>query len=158
MLSFKKLSVTFNIKVNNGDSLSFFRTFDFYKVAGHSMEPLLDEGSLILCSKNLDDLKRSDVVIFNRELDKKSEIKRIIGLPNENIEIVDGLLLINERMPEDDFSFNFPLNLSNEVNQWKLANDQYYVIGDNILDSTDSRVYGPIHESQISAKFICKIW
>ena len=74
------------------------------------------------------------------------------------IEIVDGILLINERMHEYNDSFKFPLNLSNNVNQWILTNDQYFVIGDNILSSTDSRNYGLVKKSQISYKFICKMW
>ena len=122
------------------------------------MEPFLYEGVLILCSKNIDDLKRSNVVIFNNGPDSTYEIKRVIGLPNEKIEIVDGLLLINECKSEYDASFKFPLNVSNETKQWKLAKDQYFVIGDNTLHSTDSRDYGSITKSQISSKFICKLW
>ena len=122
------------------------------------MEPFLYEGVLILCSKNIDNLKRSNVVIFNNGPDSTYEIKRVIGLPNEKIEIVDGLLLINDCKSEYDSSFKFPLNVSNETKQWKLAKDQYFVIGDNTLHSTDSRDYGSITKSQISSKFICKLW
>ena len=122
------------------------------------MEPFLYEGELILCSKNIDNLKRSNVVIFNNGPDSTYEIKRVIGLPNEKIEIVDGLLLINECKSEYDSSFKFPLNVSNETKQWKLAKDQYFVIGDNTLHSTDSRDSGSITKSQISSKFICKLW
>ena len=122
------------------------------------MEPFLYEGVFILCSINLDNLKRSNVVIFNNGSDRTYEIKRIIGLPYEKIEIVDGLLLINECKSRYDSSFKFPLNFSNETKQWKLAEDQYFVIGDNTLHSTDSRVYGPITKSQILSKFICKLW
>ena len=122
------------------------------------MEPFLYEGAFILCSKNLDNLKRSNVVIFNNGSDRTYEIKRIIGLPYEKIEIVDGLLLINECKYEHDSSFKYPLNVSHETKQWELAKDQYFVIGDNTLHSTDSRAYGSITKSQISSKFICKLW
>ena len=122
------------------------------------MEPFLYEGALILCSKNLDNLKSSNVVIFNNGSDRTYDIKRIIGLPYEKIEIVDGLLLINERKYEYDSSFKYPLNVSHETKQWELAKDQYFVIGDNILHSTDSRAYGSITKSQIASKFICKLW
>ena len=122
------------------------------------MEPFLYEGALILCSKNLDNLKRSNVVIFNNGSEMTYEIKRIIGLPYEKIEIVDGLLLINECKYEHDSSFKYPLNVSHETKQWELAKDQYFVIGDNTLHSTDSRAYGSITKSQIASKFICKLW
>ena len=122
------------------------------------MEPFLYEGALILCSKNLDNLKRSNVVIFNNGSDRTYEIKRIIGLPYEKIEIVDGLLLINECKYEHDSSFKYPLNVSHETKQWELAKDQYFVIGDNTLHSTDSRAYGSITKSQLASKFICKLW
>jgi len=138
--------------------MSFLNKFDFYKVVGDSMNPFFREGSLIVCSKNIDNLKRGSIIIFKNKPTEINNIKRIIGLPSEKIEIVDGILLINERMHEYNDSFKFPLNLSNNVNQWILTNDQYFVIGDNILNSTDSRNYGLVKKSQISYKFICKMW
>lgn len=138
--------------------MSFLNKFDFYKVVGDSMNPFFREGSLIVCSTNIDNLKRGSIIIFKNKPTDINNIKRIIGLPSEKIEIVDGILLINERMHEYNDSFKFPLNLSNNVNQWILTNDQYFVIGDNILSSTDSRNYGLVKKSQISYKFICKMW
>ena len=138
--------------------MNFLNKFSFYKVVGDSMNPFLWEGSLIVCSKNIDNLKRGCIVIFNNKSTDTEDIKRIIGLPNEKIEIVDGILLINERIFEYSDFFKFPLYLSNKINQWILTNDQYFVIGDNILNSTDSRSYGFVKKSQISCKFICKIW
>ncbi len=122
------------------------------------MDPFLSEGALILCSKNIDNINRGSVVIFNTETDTSAHIKRIIGLPNEKLEIVDGVLQIDERVHEYDASFKFPLNIFDENKQWELANDQYFVIGDNIRHSIDSRNYGLIKKSQISSKFIWKIW
>lgn len=158
MLSFKKLNGTSSVFRNDGVELKFFRGFDFYKVVGNSMDPFLREGALILCSKNIDTINRGSVVIFNTETDTAAHIKRIIGLPNEKLEIVDGVLQIDERVHEYDASFKFPLNIFDENKQWELANDQYFVIGDNIRHSTDSRNYGLIKKSQISSKFIWKIW
>ena len=158
MLSFKKLNTTFSVFRNNGVALKCFRAFDFYKVVGNSMDPFLREGEWILCSKNLDNINRGSVVIFNTEADTAAHIKRIIGLPNEKLEIVDGILQIDERVHELDASFKFPLTIFNENKQWELAKDQYFVIGDNIRHSTDSRSYGLIKKSQILSKLICKIW
>ena len=137
--------------------MNFLNKFSFYKVVGDSMNPFLLEGSLIVCSKNIDNLKRGSIIIFKNKLTDINNIKRIIGLPSEKIEIADGILLINGRMHEYNDSFKLPLNISNKVKQWILANDQYFVIGDNILNSTDSRSYGLVKKSQISCKFICKI-
>ena len=158
MLSFKKFNGSFIIFRNNGVELRFYRVFDFYKVVGHSMDPFLREGALVLCSKNLDSINRGSVVIFNTESDTTPHIKRIVGLPNEKLEIVDGILQIDERVHEYDASFKFPLTIFNENKQWELAKDQYFVIGDNIRHSTDSRSYGLIKKSQILSKLICKIW
>tara|TARA_Y100000758_G_C16005090_1_gene405535 strand:- start:242 stop:718 length:477 start_codon:yes stop_codon:yes gene_type:complete len=158
MLSFKKLNTTFSVFRNNGVALKCFRAFDFYKVVGNSMDPFLREGEWILCSKNLDNINRGSVVIFNTEADTAPHIKRIIGLPNEKLEIIDGILQIDGRVHEYGASFKFPLTIADENKEWELANNQYFVIGDNILHSTDSRTYGLIKKTQILSKYIWKIW
>ena len=54
------------------------------------MYPFLREGALILCSKNIDNINRGSVVIFNTETDTAAHIKRIIGLPGEQIHVDGG--------------------------------------------------------------------
>ena len=114
-------------------------------------------------NKSIADLVHDNINdIYSRKDSNLEEIEKSYkeNIPWDNnvekIEIVDGILLINECMHEYNDSFKFPLNLSNKVNQWILTNDQYFVIGDNILSSTDSRNYGLVKKSQISYKFICK--
>jgi signal peptidase I len=122
------------------------------------MSPFLKDGKVLFCSKNTDDLKRGSVVVFRFEGSNKYFVKRIVGLPGEEIEIADGILLINGYFNEINKLFALPLNTTNELNDWVLGKDQYFVIGDNLLNSNDSRNYGPINKTYITSRMILKIW
>ena len=137
--------------------MRLFNGFDFYKVVGNSMNPFLKEGNVLFCSKNIDNVKRGNVVVFRMEICNKYYVKRIVGLPGETVEIVDGTLLINNRLDEINKFFKFPLKTKNELENWVLGSDQYFVIGDNFLNSTDSRNYGLVNELDITCKMILKI-
>ena len=80
MLCFKKSKANYIDCFNGKDNMSFLNKFDFYKVVGDSMNPFLQEGNLLLCSKNIDNLKRGSIVIFNNKSTDTEDIKRIIGI------------------------------------------------------------------------------
>ena len=122
------------------------------------MSPFLKDGKVLFCSRNTEGLKRGSVVVFTFECSNKYFVKRIVGLPGEKVEITDGVLLINGHFNEINKLFALPLNITNELNDWVLGKDQYFVIGDNLLNSNDSRNYGPINKIHITSKMILKIW
>jgi len=66
------------------------------KVEGIAMEPSLKHGDRIFISRALDRIERSDIVIFYYPADQsKSFIKRVVGLPNDRVEIREGRVLVN---------------------------------------------------------------
>lgn len=96
-----------------------------FEIEGDSMEPSLKKGSRILVSK-WPTYKKGDIVVF--EKGGRNFIKRIVGRPGECI--------------------NFGSNSQ------KLSKNQYYVLGDNLCDSLDSRKLGPIEKSNIKGKML----
>ena len=125
------------------------RTYMFtpIKVNGTSMSPTLLPNELMILNKiGKNNLNRFDIVVVKEE--KKYIIKRIIALPGESVAYIDGKLYINEKVVKDDYS----KSRTNDFNEIKLANDEYFVMGDNRSVSSDSRYIGPIKKEQIIGK------
>ena len=138
-------------------------------VSGNSMSPLLNSEDIVLMNQLKLDLgkpERFDVVVFERE-DQKRNIKRIIGLPGETVQIQDGQVLINGQVLEEK---GITMEVDGEMvkaqkkialaglaeNPVVLGADVYFLLGYNRDSSVDSRFanVGNVKESQI----IGKVW
>lgn len=138
-------------------------------VSGNSMSPLLNSEDIVLMNQLKLDLgkpERFDVVVFERE-DQKRNIKRIIGLPGETVQIQDGQVLINGQVLEEK---GITMEVDGEMvkaqkkialaglaeNPVVLGAEEYFLLGDNRDSSEDSRFanVGNVKESQI----IGKVW
>ena len=126
-------------------------------MTGHSMEPALSDGDLVL----VDTLKyrffspdRMDIVIF-KKADSTENVKRVVGLPGETVTIQNGHIYINGKLLETDKISEISLAGIAE-NPIELMDDEYFLIGDNADSSEDSRFanVGNVKKSQI----IGKIW
>lgn len=138
--------------------------FQLFLVNGLSMYPTFHNNDFLIVDKmsyRNDEPKRGDVIVFKflREgdaADGKYFIKRLIALPGERITVIDGVTTIYKTNGEkvilnEDFVKNKKLNDSTD---YTLAQDQYFVMGDNRDGSYDSRSWGPIHKSQISGHVV----
>lgn len=129
------------------------------KVEGVAMEPALRNGDKIFIARSYDRIDRGDIVIFYYPADpSKSYIKRVVGLPNERVEIREGKVLINgESIPEPyvDARNNQAWQSRKEV---KVPEGSYYVLGDNRDNSNDSRAWGPLPRHFIYGKFASKYY
>lgn len=115
------------------------------RVNGDSMYPTLKNNDIMLLNKigyHFSDIKRFDIVVVQTENSKI--IKRVIGLPGEVVEYKDNVLYINDEVMNDDY--NSILQSDFLV---VLEDNEYFVMGDNRGDSLDSRVIGPVLESDI---------
>lgn len=131
----------------------FFRlNFRIYKNSTLSMYPTIDVGDYSFATFNFKEINRGDMIAFKDPFGSGDNyIKRVIGLPNETIEIKDHELYINGEKYDDVFkSSEIPENYYEIV----LESDEYFVMGDNRSISLDSRDFGPIKYQDIIAKVI----
>ena len=124
-------------------------------VDGYSMYPTLDDRDSLICDKigyKFNDPERYDVVVITQ--DNGYIIKRIIGLPGENILIdVAGTIYIDGKKLSDDVYGRSPITDAGLAKQSiQLADDEYFVMGDNRNASMDSRIIGPIKRDLILGK------
>ncbi len=130
-------------------------------VRGSSMFPVIKNGDVLLFSTynyTKDELNRNEIVILKRKNSSRSLlIKRIVGLPGDNVQVKNGQIFIDgiksSELPINDYYSNKEIKKS-----WKLTSNQYFVCGDFHKYSTDSRHFGPILFEQIVGRFPMRIW
>lgn len=127
-------------------------------MVGVSMEPALYNGQEVLVNRfiyKITSPKRGDVIAFlpNGNQNSHYYLKRIVGLPGESIQIIDGYVYINgERLPEDEYDKMADYGIvGNEI---QLGSDEYFVLGDNRNMSEDSRSgnIGAVKKDTIAGK------
>lgn len=137
-----------------------------HKIKGDSMEPNFHNAEYLLTDKvsyRFKDPQRGDVVVFKAPPDFKEEyIKRIIGLPGDEILIKDGIVFVNNSplnepyIPEDFYNTTGRFITEGET---KIVPDgQYFVMGDNREHSFDSRNLGFIEFNKITGRAWVIYW
>ncbi|MBQ4560027.1 MAG: signal peptidase I [Tyzzerella sp.] len=126
---------------------------------GDSMKPELKNGNITLISKaaySMGTPKRGDVVAFKPNGNESSHyyIKRIVGLPGETIEVVDGKIVVNGREIKEKYETTEMEDLGLLAEPVKLKNNEYFVLGDDRQNSEDSRSadIGAVKRSEIGGK------
>ena len=130
------------------------------KVIGESMESALYNGQSVLVDRALSkivSLKRGDIIVFLPNGNKNSHyyVKRIVGMPGDTLQIVDGALMVNGIIVEDDGQdFDKMEDAGRAANTIKLQSGEYFVLGDNRNSSEDSRSanIGVVRQSMIVGK------
>ena len=102
--------------------------------------------------------KRGDVAVFKYPPDNKTDyIKRIIGLPGDTVEIVDGTVLVNGQNLDEPYvppEYRDHVSIAKEV----VPKDHYFVLGDHRSSSNDSRVWGFVDRKEIYGKAVFVYW
>ena len=128
-----------------------------FKIDGKSMEPNLHDAEYVIIDKVtylFGAPQRGDIVVFAREGEPKDLIKRVIGLPGETIEVSGGAVLV-DGVPLDE-PYLTPSVYTYPARQ--LGEGEYFVMGDNRANSSDSRTFGPIRPSNIVGRAWVIYW
>lgn len=133
------------------------------QVDGRSMEDTLQDRDNLICDKlsyRFSDPERFDVVIiYPDEAKSKRWIKRIIGMPGEEVRIDnDGNIFINGELLEEDYGKEVIEDPGLAAQTITLGEDEYWVMGDNRNHSSDSRVIGPVPRNRILGKAFVRIY
>ena len=145
--------------------IRYFLVQPFF-VKGASMETTFEDGNYILIdeiSYRFRDPERGEVVVFRFPEDKTQFfIKRIIGLPEETIEIKNDQVIIHNKQYPEGFVLNESYLSGGQHTigdfRFKLDDNEYFVLGDNRLRSSDSRRWGPLNRSLITGKVFLRAW
>lgn len=139
-------------------------------IAGNSMNPTLSDGNLVISLKFqyiFFNPKRNDIITFTDSSNKRY-VKRVIGLPGESIDYLNGYLYIdgesyNESFLKDNKTNNFTFSDicgKSKCPDGKIPKDYYLVLGDNRAASQDSRDpnIGLISKKNIDGKLVFRVW
>lgn len=114
--------------------------WDCMKISGDSMLNTFHDGDIVLLDKTVDEFDRNDIVVayYQFGIFHKKIIKRVIGLPNEKVQIIKGSIYVNDEKLSNDIDVYIEEAGIASVPVY-LGEDEYFLLGDNRNNSNDSR-------------------
>lgn len=131
-----------------------------YEIKGTSMQPGLCDQQRVMLLKLGYTIQRGDIVIFSaRDGSQKDLIKRVIGLPGDDVEVTDeGVYVNGEKLDEPYLKAELAHARFREHRRRRVPAGKYYVLGDNRRDSLDSRSFDAIDGASIKGKVVLRWW
>lgn len=143
--------------------LSFFlvQNYRIHPVSGTSMEEKLHNGDYVLVNKQ-SQITRYDVVGFSLSGEADLYVKRVIGLPGDRIIVSHQTMIINLN-ENGDFSTTYQVQLSRSVaeklkDRKQIPKNQYFLLGDHLEVSKDSRFFGFVSRDLIEGKIQLRLF
>jgi len=143
-----------------------------YRIPSESMENTLLIGDRVLVDRiswRFSEPARGDIVVFHPPFAGPVLIKRIVGMPGDQISLEDGAVYLNgkelaepyvrvvggESVPTEPFDNGLPWSLQEP---YTVPDGNYFVMGDNRIDSGDSRQFGPVPRGQLVGQAFARYW
>lgn len=137
-------------------------------VKGKSMEPTYHTGDFVIINK-VAKIHRFDQIVFKSKSGDKYIIKRVIGLPGDSVEMKDDVLYINGKPYEEPYVNRNAANpmmkritqdftLQSLTGQDKVPEGHLFVLGDNRLNSKDSRHYGFVPIDSVKGQSMVRVY
>jgi signal peptidase I len=128
-------------------------------VRGHSMQPFLEDGDRLVVDKTstgLSSLARFDVVVMESPKHNGVDyVKRVVGLPGERVALRRGVVWIDGKPIDEDFSH---IADDADTREWKVPPGHLFVLGDNRPVSADSREFGLVPGDLVRGKVRARLW
>jgi signal peptidase I len=128
-----------------------------FQVRGSSMEPTLQDGQYLVIGKLtywVHPPERGDIIVFKPPNNPADDyIKRIVGLSGEQVEIRDGVVWVDGVLLEEPYT-----NPGSYSGVWSLEDGEYFVLGDNRNNSSDSHTWGVLPKDKIIGKAWLCYW
>jgi signal peptidase I len=128
-----------------------------YRIDGNSMNPTLLNGEYLLISNfayRLDNPQRGEIIVFRHPRSELNLIKRVIGLPGDTVEVREGTVYVNSVPLTEPYIQSPPTYGSS----WVVPEGQYFVLGDNRNNSSDSHAWGFLPADHILGKALLVYW
>ncbi len=142
-----------------------------HQVSGHSMEPTLMDKEYVLTDKvsyRTGSPRRGDIVVLHAPEAANCPtgtgcdfIKRVLGVPGETVEVKDNGIFINGTKLQESYIAGDVQTLAGKYTEDRsivLSADQYFVVGDNRMHSSDSRAWGPVSLDNIVGRAFFLYW
>ncbi len=142
-----------------------------HQVSGHSMEPTLMDKEYVLTDKvsyRTGSPRRGDIVVLHAPEAANCPtgtgcdfIKRVLGVPGETVEVKDNGIFINGTKLQESYIAGDVQTLAGKYTESRsivLSADQYFVVGDNRMHSSDSRAWGPVSLDNIVGRAFFLYW
>jgi signal peptidase I len=128
------------------------------RVDGVSMIPGVENGEFILVNRlayRFAEPKRGEIIVFRSPVVPDEDlIKRVIGLPGDEIEIHDGQVIVNGTVLDEPYIAASPIYSG----QWQVVDGYLFVLGDNRSDSSDSHSWGLVPMQNVVGRSILIYW
>jgi signal peptidase I len=132
-----------------------------YIVEGSSMDPTFKNGDYLIVDQISYDFilpKRGEVIILKFPEDtSRYLIKRVIGLPNETVSIKNGKVTIRKGSEETVLDESYVRFEKSDTMEYKLGDNEFFVMGDNRAASSDSRIWGAVPSEDVVGRALLRL-
>lgn len=135
------------------------RLYTLHPIIGTSMTPSIKQGSQVLISKKAKPIRYS-IISFSVNGEETKYIKRVVGIPGDTF-FIEGTRLVLDLDGTGNFQSTYSVDISEtQAKEWKqlrkIPEDAYFVLGDNLSVSKDSRMFGWVKASDIEGTVLFK--